>query len=356
MQYIDGNQRPPIIEMLRTAVRKPDDQRLKAKIDQHLTSDVSVLDIKPANEWLAQEKHKPAPQKLFGDFWLQGELCILFADTNIGKSILAVQLADSISKQQHINGFELEAKACPVLYVDFELSSKQFEARYSDSRGSYPFAAEFYRAEVDLQAQQPPGYKDFIHYMSYILHRAIKSTGARVLVIDNITCLGGSSEQSSRALAMMQQLKALKTRHGLSILVLAHTPKRGVGKAIGRNDLGGSKMLINFADSAIAMAPSCTMPGHCYIKQVKQRGAAETYGADKVCLFKREKLGSFLCFTFITQSAEHEHLLSADKQDRERLIGQVASLQSQGFNQREISAQLRLSLGLVNKLVQEGKV
>ena len=51
-------------------------------------------------------------------------------------------------------------------------------------------------------------------------------------------------------------MKALKSKYGLSILVLAHTPKRDSGKPLGRNDLQGSKMIINFCDSAFAIGES----------------------------------------------------------------------------------------------------
>ena len=55
------------------------------------------------------------------------------ATTNLGKSILAVQLGDSISRGVAIPGFRLEAAPQKVRYIDFELSDKQFEVRYSAS-------------------------------------------------------------------------------------------------------------------------------------------------------------------------------------------------------------------------------
>ena len=71
--------------------------------------------VKPANTWIMEANVRPIPKMLFGEFWFQGELCILFADTNLGKSILAVQIGDSISKGQQIQGFKLEATKQPVL-------------------------------------------------------------------------------------------------------------------------------------------------------------------------------------------------------------------------------------------------
>lgn len=54
-----------------------------------------LLVIKPANQWLHEASVRPIPRMLFDELWFEGELCILFADTNVGKSILAVQIADA---------------------------------------------------------------------------------------------------------------------------------------------------------------------------------------------------------------------------------------------------------------------
>ena len=64
-----------------------------------------LLTVLSANKWIEQAKKRPIPKMLFSEFWFEGEICILFADTNLGKSILAVQICDSISKGEKINGF-----------------------------------------------------------------------------------------------------------------------------------------------------------------------------------------------------------------------------------------------------------
>ena len=54
--------------------------------------------LRTANEWMEIAKRKAKPRRLFGDLWFEDEICILFADTNVGKSILAVQIGDRISR------------------------------------------------------------------------------------------------------------------------------------------------------------------------------------------------------------------------------------------------------------------
>ncbi|HKC67231.1 MAG TPA: AAA family ATPase, partial [Bacteroidia bacterium] len=115
-----------------------------------------MLTVKTANRWIEQAKTKPIPKMLFGELWFEGELCILYADTNLGKSILAVQIGNSISRGEPIKGFELETKKQPVLYCDFELSAKQFENRYSDRfKDHYDFDDNFVRVEINPDADIP---------------------------------------------------------------------------------------------------------------------------------------------------------------------------------------------------------
>ncbi len=54
-----------------------------------------LFTVKTGNRWIEQAKTRPIPKMLFGEFWFEGEICILFADTNLGKSILAVRFPES---------------------------------------------------------------------------------------------------------------------------------------------------------------------------------------------------------------------------------------------------------------------
>ena len=42
------------------------------------------------------------PRALWDSFWYEGELSCLFADSNVGKSILAVQIADRIARTDNV--------------------------------------------------------------------------------------------------------------------------------------------------------------------------------------------------------------------------------------------------------------
>ena len=85
-------------------------------LQNEANSTIGVFDIKLANKWMEQAALRPIPKMLFSEFWYEGELCILFADTNVGKSILAVQIGNSITKGIAIPGFKLESEAQNSLF------------------------------------------------------------------------------------------------------------------------------------------------------------------------------------------------------------------------------------------------
>ena len=85
---------------------------------------VGLLQIRTANACINDARNLAIPKCLCGNLWFEGEVGILFADTNIGKSICAVQVANNVSRGENIDVFGSEASQQVVLYLDFELSDK----------------------------------------------------------------------------------------------------------------------------------------------------------------------------------------------------------------------------------------
>lgn len=312
-----------------------------------------LFTVKTASRWIEQAKTRPIPKMLFGEFWFEGELCILFADTNLGKSILAVQIGNSISKGEQIRGFQLETPKQLILYFDFELSDKQFENRYSIKfEQHYSFDNNFIRVEINPDATIPEN-QTFEDYLNHSLERSITETGAKVLIIDNLTYLKNETEKAKDALPLMKHLKALKNKYGLSILALAHTPKRDLSKPITRNDLQGSKMLINFCDSSFSIGESHSDKNLRYLKQIKQRNTEQIYDAENVCICQIDKPDNFLLFEFVNFGKEWEHLKQHTEKDKENLNEKVIELNQQGRSLREIGVELGISHMKVSRILKD---
>jgi len=335
---------PPV-----TLAAPPPHAALPTAHDRLHETAANLLTLHTAPDWMRQEQYTRPALPLFGEFWYENELCILFADTNMGKSVLAVQIANSLTRNEAIAPLQLQGGYRTVLYLDFELSAKQFEQRYTHAGEPYPFSTSFHRAQLNPQPSWPQQI-DRQQAMLNAITQAIAKVRPSVLIIDNMTCLSNTAHTTG-ALAFMEQLKTLKAQHQLSILALAHTPKRKAGAPITPNDLQGSKLLLNFADSAFAIGAG--QHGQRYLKQIKQRNTTGVYGAHNVCLLQLHKTHNFLLFRFTGHTTEQQLLEKPRNLGNDHRAGIAAHLSGQGLSQRKIAAVLGVSAGLVNKLLKE---
>lgn len=311
---------------------------LKSASNGESTSfNVGVITTELAYKTMEVEKKKPNPNPLWLTLWNEGELNCLFSDSNLGKSIYAVQIANEISKTRK------------VIYFDFELSGKQFQMRYTDDSGNlFKFNDNFYRATIDPLSIGSENFEDSI--INSIEATALR-LGANVLIIDNLTYMCAAAEKGDKARLLMMSLMKLKLTYNFSMLVIAHTPKRNTSEPLEKKHLAGSANLINFFDGMIAIGQSAKDKNLRYVKQLKVRGGAFTHDED-VMICSIEKEGAFLHFKQIGIASEREHLREVTEKDRSDTIEEVKNLDKKGKSQREISTILGLSLGCVNKYLK----
>ncbi len=316
---------------------------------------VGLFTVKPVNQWIDEASSRQMPCKLFGQLWFEHELCILFSDSNLGKSILAVQIADAVSRGNGaLSGMAMEAEPQMVLYVDFELSDKQLEMRYISDDGTthYEFSEKMIRVEINPDVVDYPDV-DFEEYIKISLQQAVEEWGTKVIILDNITYLCSETEKAKDALPLMKWLKSFARQYDLSILVLAHTPKRNMANPITKNDLQGSKMLYNFCDGCFAIGESTKDKRLRYIKELKQRNFSFAYDADNVIVCEIVKPDNFLMFRFVEYGCESEHLRQLTDNDRNNMVERVKELSARGKSQRAIAEELRVSVGTVNNYMKK---
>jgi archaellum biogenesis ATPase FlaH len=358
------HERTPKSESAKIIIEEPQEKISEIQKVQAENASVSqgMFIVKPANQWTEEAISKPVPQMILGELWFEGEICILFADTNVGKSILGVQIANSITRDQKIEPFDIEVNTetnkKKVLYFDFELTDQQFARRYSEQKDKkyinvYNFDENFLRVEINRECHLPSDYKSFEEYLIAGIEYELANSNVEIIIIDNLSCIKSDNENAKDAAPFMQKLKAIKDKHKVSILVLAHTPKRDNSRPLDVNDLAGSKMLSNYADSIFAIGKSQTDKNRRYIKQIKARSSEIIYDSENVCIFEIVKLNNFLAFEFRDFDNESKHLSAPTQKSRESKIADAKKLSAEGKTQREIADNLGVSLGTVNGLLKE---
>ncbi len=297
---------------------------------------IGIFDIESANLALTRASMLKDPEQLFDTFWFEEEIGCLFADSNAGKSILAVQIAEDIAKKQR------------VLYFDFELTDKQFEERYMDKdKNHYHFPDILFRVSInpDKLCGLSIPFEEAV--MAFIEETAVKSD-TKVLIIDNITSLCMRMEKSEDASMLVRKLRELRAKYGFSILILAHTPKRNMSNPITQNDLAGSKKLFNFIDSCFAIGYSAQGANIRYVIQLKVRNCEKKHGPDNVRVYSVEKVGLKLSFVYQKTSPESVHLRMRVREEQDE---EVLHLSQEGKSTREIASMTGMSKSAVHRII-----
>ncbi|MGI4759820.1 MAG: AAA family ATPase [Janthinobacterium lividum] len=264
--------------------------------------------VRTAAERLADARNQPELVPLFGRLWETPGIAILAGDTGVGKSILAVHIAHAITSPV----MELLGQDCPVqekvLYYDFELSDRQFSKRFEN----LPFTEDLLLGDTNPEAD------DVVAFTFEQITADLDRTGARILILDNITALAlKTTADADVSMGIMKGLKRLQVERGISSLVLAHTPKLPPHQPLSLNDLAGSKHLSNFADSVFFIARSTQGPHVRYLKQLKNRTDEELPGV-VACEIGDE--AGYLSFTYLGVSEEVDHLAMKGSEKQEPTV------------------------------------
>jgi predicted ATP-dependent serine protease len=303
------------------------------------TTDIGMFTIKSANRTITDAALRPNPRSLYLELWYEGEVCCLFSDSNLGKSIYAVQMADQIASTRR------------VLLVDCELTDKQFQMRYTDAETGliHIFPEGLYRAEINPVTLDVNDYEEkIIKNIEAVALRMATS----IIIIDNLTYLCNSSDKGVDAGIFMMKLMNLKKKYGWSLLIIAHTPKRNLSSPITQNDLAGSKKLYNFFDSVFAIGKSAKDDRLRYVKQLKVRAGEFLYDANNIIVYELEKSSGFVHFEFKEYSTEKEHLRERTESDEEKQLKRIKELKAQGKSVRDIATLVGLSKSKVWRLLQ----
>jgi RecA-family ATPase len=313
---------------------------------------------KNGNEWMREAMTKPVPKQMFGELVIEGEITVCFASTNVGKSILAVQIGQAIAAGKSPDPFPVPPGGQKVLYFDFELSGRQFAKRYSNQlNGRFIDPFEFSENLIRLESEyaSPDDGESLTDYYIRAIGEEVKEHGAKVIIIDNITWINSRLEKGSDAAPFMQQLAKLKREKELTIIILAHTPKRPDNKPLDIYDLQGSAMIGNFIDAAFAIGRSKQDSSVRYIKQVKCRDGEIVFDGDNVAVCRLEKENSFLGYTFRHYEEEYHHLRNQSDEEQDKTTDRIFELHSAGKSFREIAREVGTNHMKVKRIVEKGK-
>jgi RecA-family ATPase len=170
-----------------------------------------------------------------------------------------------------------------------------------------------------------------------------------VLIVDNLSVVNPDNTQAADAAELVQSFRRLRSKLGISILLVGHTPKLPVGMRIEIQNLAGSAQMANLIDSCFALN-KCGQ-GKVYIKQLKQRNDQQQFGAENVILGTIVK-DPYVKFKLLGYAHEGELLSeSGDISTRnERIISDYAT---GSHSQRKLAEMYKLSKSQINEILKK---
>jgi len=314
---------------------------------------------KSLNSMMMEEKRKPVPEILWGGdgngnaLWFENEFAILFGRTNTGKSLYAVQIAEHISGQL----------GKTVLYLDLELSMKQFQERYTSKDGElHVWPDNLHRPDLSMIGD---GLYDSDKFLP-LIRRMMAKVNARVLILDNLTFLVNNGGMKAEDVKPICQEFCSWAKEGYSILVVNHTPKIQPFTPLDINHCLGSSMLTNFVQSVFAIGTDSSNPSTGrYVKQLKSRNGRIVWEGNHVIPYVIDKTLDPTMLRFIQPAQLHQTGMDTQipiqtarecdllKDADNMQLEQIRKLHGQGMSNRKIAGELNLSPTTVGKRLKE---
>ena len=310
---------------------------------------------KSLNSMMMEEKRKPMPEILWGGdgngnaLWFENEFAILFGRTNTGKSLYAVQIAE------HISGRLRKT----VLYLDLELSMKQFQERYTSRDGElHVWPETLHRPDLSMIGD---GLYDSRKFLP-LIRRIMARVNAKVLILDNLTFLVNNGGMKAEDVKPICQEFCNWAKEGYSILVVNHTPKIQPFTPLDINHCLGSSMLTNFVQSVFAIGTDSSNPSTGrYVKQLKSRNGRIVWDGNHVTPYVIDKTLDPTMLRFIQPAQLHQTGMDTQipiqtarecdllKDADNMQLEQIRKLHGQGMSNRKIAEELNLSPATVGK-------
>ena len=310
---------------------------------------------KSLNSMMMEEKCKPVPEILWGGdgngnaLWFENEFAILFGRTNTGKSLYAVQIAE------HISG----RLGRTVLYLDLELSMKQFQERYTSRDGElHIWPDNLHRPDLSMVGD---GLYDSGRFLP-LIRKMMAKVNARVLILDNLTFLVNNGGMKAEDVKPICQEFCNWAKEGYSILVVNHTPKIQPFTPLDINHCLGSSMLTNFVQSVFAIGTDSSNPSTGrYVKQLKSRNGRIVWEGNHVIPYVIDKTLDPTMLRFIQSAQLHQTGMDTQipiqtarecdllKDADNMQLEQIRKLHGQGMSNRKIAEELNLSPATVGK-------
>lgn len=283
------------------------------------------------------EKEFPHREFILAPIMPTQGLVMIYAPRGIGKTFVSLSIACSVAAGENMFGGKwICEKPRKVLFVDGEMPASTLQERLAGIISSMENKIDFTEnLTIVTQDLQELGIADLSSSEGQ-KHIEEHLEGVELLILDNLSslCRSGRENESESWLPLQEWLLMLRRRN-ISVLIVHHAGKNG-------NQRGNSKKE-DLLDTVIALKkPDRYAPSEGARFEVHYEKARGFHGNDAKAFEASIKQQED---TIVWQVKELENVI----------LTQALELQEQGFSQREIAAELEISLSSVNRLLKKAK-
>lgn len=342
LELLDATKVLAIIDLIKDFLREEHLVPSTSFVKTSTRNIVGGYKIESLAEVVNSNKDKLPPKQLFGEFWRDGEIAVLFGQTNTGKTVLAMQMAIDLARGQASmpEYFPVDTPPLKVLYFDMEMTDAQISRRLA----GIEIPKNFHRASLCLDSVKE--LLDTSDSVDSIIEIA-SEWRPDVIFIDNISAIKIKNDTASAASELMLKLNKLKKSLNVPILIVGHTPKLHYIQKLSLDQLAGSAQIAIQLDAAFGIGKG--KKGERYLKQLKCRESEIKYDEDNVVCLEM-KFDDSLHFKPTGTSSEADIIFDSDTTaDRNK---QILHLHSEGKSIRAIAQEVGLSSSRIHEIVK----
>lgn len=307
---------------------------------------ISFLTFK---EMLEARKNMKKPKFLWSGI-IEGSFGLVFGPSKSGKTIFCENLAMHLAcGSPEFFGNALDGSPKKVLFVGLE---EFWENRIERNSKQYDVLCDVQKALIeDNYMFQPLDFTSkIINDNDWIsLEKMISDSKAEVVFIDSITRMNpGKLENSNDAEKVMQKLREICYKTGVTLICIHHTPKMG-DKVIDMDCIKGSSVFAQESDFAIAVTQ--TPKKIRYVKNVFFR-----YAADDDETVKEFNIDSSTWLNFLKDVEEMELINSKDRRrsddKRDKIVEYLDQNACTTYETKDLVYELTSTLSIKDRQVK----
>ena len=219
------------------------------------------------------------PEPIIEDLFFEKDIMGLAGGTNVGKSVMSLQLSTCLALGVPFLGFRIP-KARKVMHVQFELKDESFKQLIERTAmhfvDKYPVEAERFEQNLSiLSSGQNNVFTDKWEEMDANL----TFDPCDVLVVDNLyTSTNKNVSKNDDVMDLLRTMVNLKNKHKVAILIVSHHKKLGEATPLDVSQMLGGSAYTNHLDGIVQLASSQRLPGLKVMKITKVRSQNDLHG------------------------------------------------------------------------------